>query len=333
MRALQLGQDATLHVSSCDEPVIPPGWSMIAPHSVGICGSDIHLVAGGFSERVTLPLTLGHEMAGEVVESPDDTWAPGSPVFVSPLLPCSTCSACRGGFPNVCSSLGLLGIDRDGAMAGLVAVPTENLYALPQTVDLGHASLIEPLSVAVHMTGRIGLTSSDDALIVGGGPIGALLAIVMRLHGVESIRVVEMSPGRRAILEKMGFDVHHPDERPALQNSASVVCDASGVAAGLDLALDSARSGARVLLSGFGYQSAGIDLGLSVVKELTLVGSRVYTDADIRQAIKLFNSPQFPVTDIVSAKVTMADLAQQGLVGVTGADGVMKVIVNPGEEQ
>ena len=146
------------HLELREVPVPSPGPHevLIEVKAAGICGTDLHIFRGEFGERVKFPAMLGHEFGGEIVDvgkSVDD-WQVGDRVAVDPNISCHGCPPCLEGHPNACRTLKLLGIDVDGGFGQYVAVPKENLYRLPESVPMKHASMVEMYGLGHHILRR-----------------------------------------------------------------------------------------------------------------------------------------------------------------------------------
>ena len=188
----------------------------------GICGTDLHILHGAMDARVTLPAVLGHEMSGAISAVGDGVtdWSVGDHVTVMPLGWCGHCPACRAGHHHVCHNLDFLGIDSPGSMQASWTVSQDVLVALPQTLSLEAAALAEPTAVAVHDVRRAGLRDGERALVVGGGPIGILIACVARAGGAD-VLVLELSEPRRAFAEALGLRARRSDRRTSRRRSSS----------------------------------------------------------------------------------------------------------------
>jgi threonine dehydrogenase-like Zn-dependent dehydrogenase len=130
---------------------------------------------------------MGHELAVEVVEAPDGAGpAPGEVCVVNPYLSCGECQACRGGKPNCCARLSVLGVHQDGGMTGLLSLPATSLVRAPGlTAD--QCAAVEFLAIGAHAVRRGAVTARDRALVVGAGPIGLGVALFARLSGAEVV--------------------------------------------------------------------------------------------------------------------------------------------------
>ncbi|MFE2474025.1 zinc-dependent alcohol dehydrogenase, partial [Streptomyces mirabilis] len=177
-----------------------PGEVLLAPAYVGICGTDLHIFHGDMDARVAAPAVLGHEMSGRVVRvgAGVEGWRPGDAVTVMPLRWDDTCPACLAGHQHICQRLDFIGIDSPGAMQQRWTVPASTLIRLPDSLALDRAALVEPTAVAVHDVGRADVRAGERVVVVGGGPVGILIALVARAVGAD-VRVVELSAHRRLL--------------------------------------------------------------------------------------------------------------------------------------
>ena len=237
----------TLTTGTVESPPPGAGEVEIAPAYVGICGTDLHIFHGDMDARVAAPAVLGHEMSGRVVRvGPDvEGWRPGDAVTVMPLRWDDTCPACRAGHQHVCQHLDFIGIDSPGAMQQRWTVPASTLIRLPDTLPLDRAALVEPTAVAVHDVGRAAVKDGEKAVVVGGGPVGILIALVARSAGAD-VRIVELNAHRRLLAEELGLTSWNPadDDVPELvrewtEDAGAVVAfEVSGAAGGVDTAVD-----------------------------------------------------------------------------------------------
>ena len=178
---------------------------------VGICGTDMHIYHGVMDQRVDPPQIIGHEMSGVVAELGEGVsgFDIGDRVVVRPLDYCGECPACEAGCSHICHNLKFMGIDTPGAMQSSWTVKARTLHKLPENVSLKLGALIEPLSVAVHDIERSRLKAGETAVVLGGGPIGQLIALVAKSMGAN-VLVSEVSEVRRAFAGKIGVDSIDP---------------------------------------------------------------------------------------------------------------------------
>lgn len=301
------------------EPELPGrGQVQIDVAYTGICGTDLHIFHGDMDARVTLPAVLGHEMSGTIVavgEGVND-WSPGDLVTVIPLVWDGTCPACRAGYNHICHNLDFLGIDSPGSMQASWTVPQEVLVALPPSLSLEHAALAEPTAVAVHDVRRASLLEGEKALVVGGGPIGLLIACVARAAGGD-VLVLEVSETRRAFAETIGLRALDPTsgDLDALvaewtaDAGADVAFEVSGAAAGIETAIQSLAVRGRIVVVAIHASPPPVNLFRVFWRELTLIGARVYERRDFEEAVALLASGAIPAEQLITRVEALGDVA------------------------
>ena len=188
-----------------------PGEVQIAVAYSGLCGTDLHILHGDMDNRVTIPAVIGHEMSGTIVETGDGVagWAVGDAITVMPLRWCGTCPACLAGHSHICQRLDFVGIDSTGSLQSRWNVPPSLLVRLPAGMALRDAALAEPAAVAVHDVGRASLRLGERALVVGGGPVGLLIALTARAAGADVV-IAEIDPFRRKVADSLGVATVDP---------------------------------------------------------------------------------------------------------------------------
>ena len=269
------------------DPVPAPGEALIALASIGICGSDLHGYHGNDPRRVP-PLILGHEASGTVVEG----WNRGQRVALNPLVTCGRCDDCIAGRSNLCPERQLIGMARPGAFAGLVSIPERNLIPLPDGMPFAHAALMEPAGVALHTVNLAAAGSHRPvaechALVLGGGPIGLLTALMLASHGCRRIRLGELNPLRRETAAATGCcGVYDPANDPGPDaNGFDLVVDAVGIDATRTVAVEAVRPGGVIVHVGLGQAVGPLDFRKLTLQEVTLVGCYTYSELDLRRAL------------------------------------------------
>ncbi|MEH0638226.1 alcohol dehydrogenase catalytic domain-containing protein [Streptomyces bottropensis] len=313
-----------------------PGEVELAPAYVGICGTDLHIFHGDMDARVAAPAVLGHEMSGRIVRvGPGvEDWAPGDAVTVMPLRWDDTCPACRAGHRHVCQNLDFIGIDSPGAMQQRWTVPASTLIRLPASVPLDRAALVEPTAVAVHDVGRAAIREEEKVVVVGGGPVGVLIALVARAAGAE-VRVVELSAHRRALAEEVGLSTWDPaaEDVPALVGEwtggagAEVAFEVSGAAGGVDTAVEVLGVRGRLCLVAIHPRPREINLHRFFWRELTLVGARLYDRSDFERAVVLVADGTIPADRLISKVVPLTE-APAAFEALEAGGDVMKILVD-----
>ncbi|MER6272863.1 alcohol dehydrogenase catalytic domain-containing protein [Streptomyces sp900105755] len=313
-----------------------PGEVELAPAYVGICGTDLHIFHGDMDTRVAAPAVLGHEMAGRIVRvGPGvEGWRPGDAVTVMPLRWDDTCPACRAGHQHICQHLDFIGIDSPGAMQQRWTVPASTLIRLPGTLPLDQAALVEPTAVAVHDVGRAAVKDGEKVVVVGGGPVGILIALVARAAGAE-VRVVELNAHRRLLAEELGLSTWDPAtaditalvQRWTGEAGADVAFEVSGAAGGVDTAVDVLGVRSRLCLVAIHPRPREINLHRFFWRELSLVGARLYDRGDFERAVTLVADGTIPAQRLITKIVPLTE-APAAFEALESGGDVMKILVD-----
>ncbi|MFA4897813.1 MULTISPECIES: (R,R)-butanediol dehydrogenase [Microbacterium] len=301
----------------------------------GLCGTDLHIFHGDMDARVATPLAFGHEMSGEItaVGSSVEDWAVGDRVTVMPLDWDGTCPACRAGNQHICHNLNFVGIDSPGALQQRWNVRTDLLVRLPEGLDLRTAALVEPTAVAVHDVRRSRLTEGSKAAVIGGGPIGVLIATVARAFGAD-VAVLEVDPTRRGQVEELGFITVDPtavDQKAWIEEwtggvGADVVFEVSGAAAAVLGATDLARVRGTIVVVAIHPTPRPIDLQRVFWRELEILGARVYERTDFEKAVELLAEGTIPSEALIT-KVVALDAVEEAFHDLE-AGRAMKILVD-----
>ena len=278
------------------DPEAEPGWVLVQPELTGLCGTDVAIFADRH-ERAQPPRVLGHEMVGCVETSTPTSPPPGTRVAVNPLLHCNSCWSCLNGHPHTCARLHLIGIDRDGSMAELVAVPESALVPLSASSRPTSAVLVEPLAVALHAVRQAEIHPGQTVLILGGGPIGVLTALAARETGAAQIIVNEPNSARLAIAESLGFIGLGTTGAATVTGvldltgglGAAVTFDTAGHPSVPPILAAVTRAQGTVVLAGLHHKPEPVDLHAVAFAEQRIVGSRVYRPEDFRAAVDSVN--------------------------------------------
>ncbi|NUP46242.1 MAG: alcohol dehydrogenase catalytic domain-containing protein [Catenulispora sp.] len=325
----------TLTTGPADTAPPGPGLVELAPAYVGICGTDLHIFHGDMDARVKAPAVIGHEMSGTVVRlGPGvEGFAPGDPVTVMPLRWDDTCPACLRGHRHVCQNLDFIGIDSPGAMQQRWTVPAATLIPLPRALPLDHAALVEPTAVAVHDVGRAGMRDGERVVVVGGGPVGVLIALVAQAAGAE-VRVVEPSAHRRRLADRLGLGTWDAvADVPGLVADwtdgagADVAFEVSGAEAGVQTAVDVLGVRGRLCLVAIHPRPRPVNLHRFFWRELTLIGARLYDRGDFETAVRLVADGTIPAAQLISKVVPLAEAPSAFETLEAGGD-VMKVLLD-----
>ena len=336
MRAALYTGNSTIVVE--ERPPVPPGPCevQIDVAYTGICGTDLHILHGSMDDRVRIPQTIGHEMSGHVAALGTDVadLTVGTPVTVMPLRWCGSCPACQAGHHHICHRLTFIGIDSAGAMQQRWTVPADVVVPLPADLPLTHGALVEPTAVAVHDVRRADLHAGAKAVVIGGGPIGVLIALVARSVGADVV-LMEVDTRRRAIAGELGIRTLDPArDNPTGEVAAwtggagaAVAFEVSGSAAGIATAVELLAVRGRLVVVGLHSQQREIDLFRFFWRELTMVGARVYQRDDYDTAIDLLRAGEVGAETLITHVEPLANAAA-AFDALRGGGGVMKVLID-----
>ncbi len=305
MKALVYTGTQSMEFRDEPEPTAASGESLVKIEASGICGSDMHAWHGHDARRVP-PMILGHELAGTVMGGERD----GERVAINPLVSCGVCRDCRAAAPNLCATRDLLGLGRAGGYAQYIAAPTANLFSISDSLSAAHASLMEPTAVslhAVHLAERV-LTrpiSECRTLIIGGGAIGALAALILQAKGVREVAIGETSAFRRASLESMckGATVYDPlsDDVPP-DNHFELVIDAVGSGATRAASSKLVRTGGIISHIGLQDNAEGLDTRRITLQEITFIGNYTYNETDLQASLDILTDGALGSLDWVETR-------------------------------
>ncbi|MBM7075056.1 zinc-dependent alcohol dehydrogenase [Micromonospora humida] len=316
----------------------PPGPDQlrIAVAYTGICGTDLHVYHGDMDARVGPPAVIGHEMSGRVAEVGEGVtgYAVGQPVTVMPTRFCGRCAACRRGNAHVCHAMDFLGVDSPGAMQSSWTVPADLVVPLPDDLPLDRAALVEPVAVAVHDVRRGRVTDADQVVVVGGGPIGVLVATVARHRGAR-VLLVEPDPFRRSVAAGIGIDAVDPADTDVVAlvdertdgAGADVAFEVSGSAAGVGTAVDVLTTRGRLVMVAIHPQPRPVNLHRVFWRELELLGARLYQREDMVEAVRLVASGVVPAGQLIS-RVVPVEAAASAFTALEEGGGVLKVLLD-----
>ena len=281
----------------------------------GVCGTDVHLYHGAMPHRLSLPQVIGHEVSGEISALGEGVtgWQVGDRVTVRPLQPGAD-DPSDNGQRHIGKNLKFIGIDTPGGMQAHWNVPAHTLHRLPDSLPLTLGAMIEPLAVACHDV-RLGqLQAGENAVVIGGGPIGILIALVARQKGAR-VLVSEVNAARLKLAQSLDLDTVNPStsdltaevERFTNGAMADVVFEVSGVAAGVTAMTQLARARGRLVMVAIHAEPKAVDLFRVFWRELQLIGVRVYEPQDFEEAIALAESGTLPLEKLITQIAPLAD--------------------------
>lgn len=289
-RALVTRGDKSVGLEDRAPLVARAGELVVAPRTVGLCGTDLELIDGAIDPAyVRYPLVIGHEWTGVVISSQSSAFTPGDWVVVEGIVPCHHCVHCAAGATNICDTYAELGFTFDGAAADEVRVRAELAHRIAPHVASDDAALVEPASVVYHGLSRIVARPGLECLVVGDGTIGLFAAQLLTLWSPARLVLAGMRPEQADLARAMGADEFL---RSAPKAEFDLVVEAAGTPASVADALGAARRGGSVLL--LGLPPHGIPTPVPVDDlvngDLLIRASFAYTSTSWSRVVALINA-------------------------------------------
>jgi threonine dehydrogenase-like Zn-dependent dehydrogenase len=318
MRALRV-DDRGATLASIDTPV-GGSEALVRVTLSGICNTDLEIARGYAGFRGT----IGHEFVG-VVEEPGDAGAleRGQRVVGEINAGCGTCARCAVGDPRHCPTRTVLGIvGRDGAHADYVRLPARNLIVVPDEISDAHAVFVEPLAAAYGILERCPVAAGTRVVVIGDGKLGLLCAFALAATGRAPV-LVGKHAAKLALASARGIATTTLDDIRGQARAFDVAIEASGGAAGFELALDLLRPQGTLVLKSTFHGATPVDAARVVVDEVTVVGSRCGRFAP---ALDLLARRVVDVGCLISDVVSL-DHAERAMQSAA-ARGVLKILLS-----
>ena len=321
-------------------PSPEPECVLIEIDRCGICGTDIHMLLEGWSDKPGS--VAGHEWTGTIVALGDGVtdWNVGEPVVGGMTPKCGFCRRCQEGKPSQCENrTGRISDSYDGAFARYKVAPIDSLLRMPDGLNPRSATLAEPLAVALHAITQSGITADDSAMIIGAGPIGALTLAVLRHRGIGPITVIEPSQPRRDLALQLGAQrVAEPSDleifpswepEHIVENPVSVVFECSGKKAAMEAGFHQLRRGGVLVLVGSGIEHPSFDPNRLILNELQIIGSFIYDKCGFEDALTLLSDTSFTSESILEPEDVSLTGLGDALVNISQGRVAGKVLVAP----
>ncbi|MBI4241286.1 MAG: alcohol dehydrogenase catalytic domain-containing protein [Candidatus Rokubacteria bacterium] len=307
MKAAVLHGPRDLRIESATVPAPAPGEVLVRVKAAGLCGTDYRIWSG--DRPVRYPLIMGHEFIGEVaaVGAGVTHLMPGDRVAVEPNYSCGSCALCREGNRNLCAKRTAVGIDVSGGFAQFARLPARCCWLAPAGLTEEQLLLTEPLAVMVRAVARAEVKPGATAAVVGAGTLGLLGLQVLRARGAR-VLVVGRTDRRLSLARQLGAEAVHalaagPGSEAARafsgREGVDVVVETAGTPEAVAGAIELARPGGRVVLTGLPHEPSQVHFFWVVRHELTLVGSMIYQD-EFPEAMRLLHDGAVTVAPLVT---------------------------------
>lgn len=302
-------------------PVAGPGEVLIRTAATAVCHTDLGIYTGEHP-GVKYPVVLGHESTGTIETIGDGItgFQPGQPVIINPIISCGHCDSCRRNAQQLCRNAGLFGREVDGSLSEFVCLPVRYVHALPPTMPLADATLIETLATVRHAQQRLNIIKGESVVVLGMGTTGLLHARLAVLTGANPVIVVSRTQWKLDMAMKQG--AHHALDTGAEKsvaevlrltggNGADIVIDTVGGDATLQAGIDMLRPGGRFSPYAVSHACCPTFTTFPLYyKEISIIGSRALSPSDMEPSIALVASGSIDVAGFVSATYPLSRTAE-----------------------
>jgi (R,R)-butanediol dehydrogenase / meso-butanediol dehydrogenase / diacetyl reductase len=326
VRDVRLEEVGALPTPGPDEAAVAPLWC-------GLCGTDLkayldpRLTLGG----APLPLILGHEFSARVlavgarVTSPH----PGDEVAVMPLRHCGACALCRRGEFSLCPNKRWTGLGAEwGGLAECALVADYQLSPLAG-IPAEAGALVEPAAVAMNAVERAGVQPGDTVLVLGCGPIGALVILAALAGGAATVLAMEPNAARASRAAGLGAELRSPGDIEG--STVDVAFDCAGAGDSLAACVSAVRPGGTVCVPAVHRGGTSVDVRAVTRANLSIVGSMGYTRPVWDRTLELIRARRLPVERVVTTRIAFAEIVERGFAALASpAQPELKVLVSVG---
>ena len=313
MKAIQIEKERQMAVVDIPAQEMKSNEVLLRLEYVGFCGSDLSTYLGK-NPMVRMPVIPGHEV-GAVIEKVGadvpEGLKPGMTVTVNPYTNCGKCASCRNNRVNACEHNETLGVQRNGAMRELIALPWEKIIPAGQ-LSPRTCALIEPMSVGFHAVSRAQVTDIDTVVVIGCGMVG-MGAIVRSVQRGATVIAADIDDEKLALAREMGAshtvntiteDVHARLQEITDGFGPDVIIEAVGSPVTYNMAVNEVAFTGRVICIGYAKTEVSFQTKFFVQKELDIRGSRNAQPSDFRAVIRYLERGTCPIDRLISREVT-----------------------------
>lgn len=319
-------------------PVCREDDLIIRVKSVGICGSDLPILAG--SRAIPWPMIPGHEFAGEVVEIGPKVrdFQLGDRVSSCLVIGCGNCKYCIEGKESLCDNLIETGIHVDGAFAEYVRVPAKTCVRLHEQTSYDFGASIDPVASAYRTVKAMPVTTRDTVLVLGPGPIGLYAVQLLKLRGAKCVIIVgaAVDQERLALAKQLGADytINGAEEDIVERlrqisggQMADFVQDCAGAPALAEIALKCLKKGGTYALTGLFHEPVPLDLGKVVRSEIDIIGTICYTREEFKESLDLVETGRVQVAPLITHHFPLSEM--QAAYDLAQSRRAIKIILHP----
>lgn len=302
-----------LQIDSVSIPSIKEDEVLIKVRAVGLCGSDVSIVYGGYINTSYQPITLGHEASGIVVETGAQVkeWKTGDRVSMTSIVSCNSCPNCLDHNEDLCTKPTLIGVHHDGALAEYLAVPAKNLVRLPDNVSFPIGAIItDAVATPYHaLINRASLKEGETLAIYGAGGLGMHAIQIAKMIGVKKIFVVDVREEQLERAKQLGADVtinaklESPVKRIKQETNGQgvdVAAEFVGNKTTYDQTVDSIKWGGRAVFVGIGPDPLTVGSLKLIQKQISLHGSWGFPKETIETLVEVVSNNRLQLEDSIT---------------------------------
>jgi len=343
MKSAILQQPRSFVVTDRPIPVAEAGEVVVRIAATAICHTDLSMYLG-HHPGVRYPVVLGHEATGTIAALAPDVKGlqPGQNVIINPVISCGHCDCCRRGDGHLCRNAGIIGREYEGSFSQYICLAAHYVHPLPPHLPLAEATLIETLATVLHAQKRAGITMEETVVVLGQGTTGLLHARLAVLTGSKQVIAVSRTQWKIDLAMRMG--ARHgvqasveaaADEVLRLTDGAGadVVIDTVGGTGTLRAGIDMLRPGGRFISFSLNHETfSGLSAFDLYFKEISIIGARALTSADMAPAIELVASGQIDASDFITARYPLDQVAAAFEEYERNPSRILRIIIDAGAD-
>jgi L-gulonate 5-dehydrogenase len=318
MKAAVMTEPFNLEIQEVPKPSPSANEVVVRVVNAGICGSDLHFY-DGTNPYAKYPQICGHELSGVVdqVGSAVKVLKVGERVVIEPAVGCGTCYPCRIGKRNCCSNLELIGIVSQGGFAEYVLVEEEYIHVIPEQMSFEVGAIVEPFTIGAQIVSRANVSQGCTVTILGAGPIGLTVLILLKNRYDVQVTVVDVVPERLKLAHQFGADfLINPKQTDLLkkvrnqtkEEMSNIVIETAGLGLTMEQTIDLVSAGGRIVIAGVTSEQVTFPGALFTNKEVEIFGSRNSVGKFPEIIEFLFNHPTI-APHFISKKIPLGHIA------------------------
>ena len=334
MRAVVCSSPHAIAIEQRPMALRASGEVLVQINRAGVCGTDYHIYEG-LHPFLKYPRVIGHELSATVWETDfKSNFDVGQSVVVNPYIACGLCHACKSDKPNCCMNIAVLGVHRDGGMCEFISLPPGNLIPAG-SMSLDEAASVEFLAIGAHAVRRSGIGQSQNALVVGAGPIGIGVAIFAQVAGAK-VTLIDRDVARLELASSVvGIQSRYAADESVSQSlndysngdGFDFVFDATGNRSSMEQSFSYVAHGGSYVLVGLVKDDVKFSDPEFHKREMTLKASRNATNTDFEHVIASIKSGVVPISKLLTHRTSLEHVSADLPRWSSNKEGLIKAIV------